>query len=150
MSSRVRGAGVRQAADIPLLAERYLAYFSRLNRRQITEFTTQAAYVLARHRWPGNSLELRNVVERAMLLAEGETLGAVDFASTSTRSVHLDERVALPASGIDLEQLERSLVVQALERTGWNQTRAAALLGLNRDQIRYRIEKFQLEKSSAP
>ena len=45
---------------------------------------------------------------------------------------------------IDLEQLERSLVVQALERSGWNQTRAATLLGVNRDQIRYRIEKFGL------
>jgi transcriptional regulator with GAF, ATPase, and Fis domain len=54
----------------------------------------------------------------------------------------------LPANGIDLEQLERSLVVQALERSGWNQTRAASLLGLNRDQIRYRIEKFGLEKTS--
>ena len=62
--------------------------------------------------------------------------------------MHLGDRVELPAAGIDLEQLERSLVVQALERTGWNQTRAAALLGLNRDQIRYRIEKFQLEKTA--
>jgi transcriptional regulator with GAF, ATPase, and Fis domain len=56
--------------------------------------------------------------------------------------------VELPANGIDLETLERSLVVQALERSGWNQTRAAALLGLNRDQIRYRIEKFKLERAS--
>ena len=52
----------------------------------------------------------------------------------------------LPANGIDLEQLEQSLVVQALERSRWNQTKAAGLLGLNRDQIRYRIEKFKLEK----
>ena len=52
----------------------------------------------------------------------------------------------LPASGINLEALERSLVVQALERSGWNQTKAATMLGLNRDQIRYRIEKFELEK----
>ena len=51
------------------------------------------------------------------------------------------------ANGINLEQLERSLVVQALERSGWNQTRAATLLGLNRDQIRYRIEKFKLERT---
>jgi transcriptional regulator with GAF, ATPase, and Fis domain len=51
-----------------------------------------------------------------------------------------------PREGIDLEQLERSLVVQALERSGWNHTRAAALLGINRDQIRYRIEKFKLER----
>ena len=58
----------------------------------------------------------------------------------------LTEGVPLPSEGIDLEQLERSLVVQALERSGWNQTRAAALLGINRDQIRYRIEKFKLER----
>jgi transcriptional regulator with GAF, ATPase, and Fis domain len=54
--------------------------------------------------------------------------------------------VDLPATGIDLEQLERSLVVQALERNGWNQTKAAGMLGLNRDQIRYRVETFKLEK----
>ena len=55
-------------------------------------------------------------------------------------------RAELVELGVELEHLERSLVVQALERSGWNQTRAATLLGLNRDQIRYRIEKFKLEK----
>ena len=54
------------------------------------------------------------------------------------------------AGGINLEELEHSLVVQALERSGWNQTKAATLLGLNRDQIRYRIEKFKLEKTVTP
>jgi transcriptional regulator with GAF, ATPase, and Fis domain len=54
--------------------------------------------------------------------------------------------VTLPPAGTNLEAIERDLVVQALERTGWNQTRAATLLGLNRDQIRYRIEKFALTK----
>ena len=63
-------------------------------------------------------------------------------------TIRLGDRVELPADGIDLEQLERSLVVQALERTGWNQSRAAALLGVNRDQIRCRIEKFHLEKTT--
>jgi transcriptional regulator with GAF, ATPase, and Fis domain len=58
----------------------------------------------------------------------------------------LSSGVGLPAEGINLEALERSLVVQALERAHWNQTKAATLLGLNRDQIRYRIEKFDLEK----
>jgi transcriptional regulator with GAF, ATPase, and Fis domain len=57
--------------------------------------------------------------------------------------------MGLPPEGINLEELERSLVVQALERSGWNQTKAAALLGLNRDQIRYRIEKFDLHKPTA-
>ena len=57
---------------------------------------------------------------------------------------------ALAQEGINLDDLERSLVVQALERTGWNQTKAASLLGLNRDQIRYRVEKFGLERSVKP
>ena len=98
--------------------------------------------------WPGNVRELRNVVERAMLLAEGPMLTVDDVPTAAAGSVRLTEQVALPAAGIDLEQLERSLVVQALERSGWNQTRAAGMLGLNRDQIRYRVEKFKLEKPS--
>jgi transcriptional regulator with GAF, ATPase, and Fis domain len=54
----------------------------------------------------------------------------------------------LPEEGLSLETVERELVIQALTRTGWNHTKAAALLGLNRDQIRYRIEKFGLEKTA--
>ena len=98
--------------------------------------------------WPGNIRELRNAVERAMLLADGDTLGVDDFPLGSGGTVRLGTGVELPAAGVKLEDLERSLVVQALERTGWNQTKAAVLLGLNRDQIWYRIEKFQLARTS--
>ena len=70
-------------------------------------------------------------------------LDAQDFAALSG-TVTAGDEFELPAEGVDLEKLERSLVVQALERSGGNQTRAGALLGLNRDQIRYRIEKFGL------
>jgi transcriptional regulator with GAF, ATPase, and Fis domain len=55
----------------------------------------------------------------------------------------------LPHEGVNLEKVERNLVLQALRRTTWNQTKAAALLGLNRDQIRYRVEKFGLDKETA-
>ena len=96
--------------------------------------------------WPGNVRELRNAVERAMLLADGDELTLANFPILDRRGGDLTESVTLPANGVDLEQLERSLVVQALQRSRWNQTRAATLLGINRDQIRYRIEKFKLEK----
>ena len=86
--------------------------------------------------------------EDELMLADAEELTDADFPLAGGLVSRLSEGVQLPAQGIDLEQLERSLLVQALERTGWNQTRAATLLGLNRDQIRYRIEKFQLEKTS--
>jgi DNA-binding NtrC family response regulator len=91
---------------------------------------------------------LRNAVERAMLLAESNELNETHFPVLSTSVGELSTSIGLPAGGINLDALERSLVVQALERSGWNQTKAATLLGLNRDQIRYRIEKFELEKPS--
>jgi two-component system response regulator AtoC len=78
-----------------------------------------------------------------MLLATGDWLEVADFP-LATPPASGDVGVQLPATGINLESLEHSLVVQALERCGGNQTRAAALLGMNRDQIRYRIEKYGL------
>jgi DNA-binding NtrC family response regulator len=87
--------------------------------------------------------ELRNVIERAMLLSEGDRLDARDFSALAS-TVSAGDEFELPATGVDLEHLERSLLIQALKRSGGNQTRAGTLLGLNRDQIRYRIEKFGL------
>jgi two-component system, NtrC family, response regulator AtoC len=133
--------------DIPALVEFYVDSYNREFKKRIHGVGTEAMTRLRAYGWPGNVRELKNAVERAMLLAEHETLGVNDF-TLGAGAVRLSDRVELPAGGIDLDQLERSLVVQALERTGWNQTRAAALLGLNRDQIRYRIEKFHLEKTT--
>jgi DNA-binding NtrC family response regulator len=117
-------------------------------KKRVQGIAPDAMARLQAYGWPGNIRELRNAVERAMLLGEGRTLTLDDFPMTGGPT-RLTEGVALPANGIELDQLERSLMVQALERSGWNQTRAAGLLGLNRDQIRYRIEKFKLERVSS-
>jgi len=135
-----------RAKDIPALVNYYVDSYNREFKKRVQGVSAEAMARLQRLRWPGNVRELRNAVERAMLLAEGPELTLADFPAAAGAGVPLTEGVALPAEGVDLEQLERSLVVQALERSGWNQTRAAALLGLNRDQIRYRIEKFKLER----
>ena len=135
--------------DIPLLVAFYIDAYGTEFKRRVQGIAPEAMAHLQRQKWPGNIRELRNTVERAMLLAEGETLEAADFAGALPGLARLSDRVELPVGGIDLEQLERTLVVQALERTNWNQTKAATLLGLNRDQIRYRIEKFQLERATA-
>jgi len=134
-----------RAEDIPTLVHYFVDGYNAEFKKRVTGLTDDATRTLQTYGWPGNIRELRNAVERAMLLAEGDRLTARDFP-VAAAGARLTEAVELPAGGIDLEKLERSLVAQALERSGWNQTRAAALLGLNRDQIRYRIEKFKLER----
>ena len=134
--------------DIPLLVNYYVDSYNTEFRKRIRRVTPDAMARLKTYAWPGNVRELRNAVERAMLLVEGDELTLDQFPIAGSPAARLSESVELPTRGVDLEQLERSLVVQALQRSGWNQTRAATLLGLNRDQIRYRIEKFKLERPS--
>ena len=129
--------------DIPLLVEYFIDGFNTEFRKRVVGVSPAAYTALQEYGWPGNVRELRNVVERAMLLSDGERLEARDFAALTKGAGRADE-VELPPIGLDLEELEKSLVIQALRRCAGNQTRAAALLGLNRDQIRYRIEKFGL------
>ncbi len=130
-------------ADIPVLITYFLDGFSREFKKNVRGLTPETLESLSRYTWPGNIRELRNAVERAVLLADREILDESDFASLSRRH-RVTAGFELPETGVNLDELERDLVRQALQRTGGNQTRAAALLGLNRDQIRYRIEKFGL------
>ncbi len=131
------------AEDVPALVEYYIDTFNTEFKKRISGVSPAAASLLKTYGWPGNVRELRNVVERAMLLAESNRLEPKDFGVLEA-GAGTGDPFELPASGVDLDDLERSLVVQALKRAGGNQTKAAALLGLNRDQIRYRIEKFGL------
>ena len=134
--------------DVPALVAFYVDQFNREFRKTVRGATPAALKAMQHYGWPGNIRELRNAVERAMLLTDGPWLEPADFPSL-TGTIPAASGLSLPADGVNLEELERSLVVQALERSGGNQTRAATLLGLNRDQIRYRIEKFGLGKPAS-
>lgn len=135
--------------DVARLVSFFVDHFNRELRRDVREVTPEAMLALERHGWPGNVRELRNVVERAVLLADGPELGPEEFAQLGRGANHGagDGRFVLPVAGVNLAELERDLVRQALERTHGNRTRAANLLGMNRDQIRYRIEKFGLHET---
>jgi transcriptional regulator with PAS, ATPase and Fis domain len=135
------------ADDVRELVRFFINAFNAEFKKRVTGVSPAGDALLKTYGWPGNVRELRNVVERAMLLAESDRLEIGDFGGLKTGTSSGDP-FDLPATGVDLEELERSLVVQALRRSGGNQTKAAALLGLNRDQIRYRVEKFGL--STAP
>ncbi len=128
--------------DVMLLASHFVDGFNREFKKSIRGFVPDARAALETYPWPGNVRELRNVLERAVLLAEHDLLEREDVLALAPSPLSAGFR--LPAGGLDLEQLERDLVAQALKRSGGNQTKAGKLLGLNRDQIRYRIEKFGL------
>jgi two-component system response regulator AtoC len=130
--------------DTIVLANYFIDQFNREFRKRIRGLSAAAATLLEQYQWPGNVRELRNAIERAMLLSDRDYLEPEDF--TLTRTVNPTE-FRLPAEGVNLEEVERQLLVQALERAGGNQTQAAQLLGINRDQVRYRIEKFGLTKA---
>jgi DNA-binding NtrC family response regulator len=132
--------------DVPVLVAFYIDSFNREFRKGVKGTSPAAMKQLQSYGWPGNIRELRNAVERAMLLATGDWLEPADFPLVTTSPAASDVGFQLPARGVNLEALEQSLVIQALERCGGNQTRAAGLLGMNRDQIRYRIEKYGLTR----
>jgi two-component system, NtrC family, response regulator AtoC len=129
--------------DIARLVNYYIDRYNREFRKRVKGATPEALAMLEQYRWPGNIRELRNAIERAMLLMDREWLQPDDF-TTLMRAPFTQSQFRLPASGLVLEEVERQLVIQALERAHGNQTRAGQLLGINRDQVRYRIEKFGL------
>jgi len=131
--------------DIPSLVDYFLAHFSREFKKTFTSVTGGAMARLKAHPWPGNVRELRNALERACLLSGAEVIEEGDLLlGRPAPPAEGTNLLVLPAGGIVLEDLEKNLVVQALERSGGNQTRAAALLGISRDQLRYRMEKHNL------
>ena len=139
--------------DILLLAKEFLARHSaRYGNKQLC-FSRDAEIVLLNYVWPGNVRELHNVIEETVLLASTEVikpeqlslcamLGAPLSASAGGAACETSPKV--PGEALKLDQMERNMVVQALEKTDWNVTRAAKLLGLSRDTLRYRIEKYNL------
>src|SRR5687767_2099318 len=130
--------------DISRLVDYYVDRYNREFRKRVEGVSPEALALLEQCRWPGNVRELRNAIERAMLLTDRQRLLPEDFGTLSRSATGATFR--LPPDGVILDEVERQLVLQALERAGGNQTHAGLLLGINRDQVRYRIEKFGLAK----
>jgi transcriptional regulator with PAS, ATPase and Fis domain len=129
--------------DLLRLANFFIDHYNREFRKRTRGLTPAAVALVEKHTWPGNIRELRNTLERAMLLSNGDWIDADDLILTRSTTVTTDFK--LPPEGVNLEEVERQLLVQALERSHGNQTHAGQLLGINRDQVRYRIEKFHLQ-----
>jgi DNA-binding NtrC family response regulator len=150
--------------DVLVLAEAFIKDFNGRLRRRVRGLTPKVADLFCRYRWPGNVRELRNIIERAMILEDDDLITTAylprnfttDEAPAAVYNSQpqserrpepvvetIADRFKLPAQGVPLEEVEMSLVRQAVERSGGNQTRAAELLGISRDQLRYRLKKLE-------
>jgi len=137
--------------DIPLLVSHFLERFAKSFGRTVKGVSAEAMSLMQGYAWPGNVRELRNVLERIVILGPEEVIRAtglppeVRFArpAQSGRTPPGCPFV-LPEEGVDLEEVERGLIAQALERTEGNQSASARLLGITRYALRYRMEKYGL------
>jgi two-component system, NtrC family, response regulator AtoC len=140
--------------DVLLLAGHFLDEASRRYASGPRSFSPAAEAALLAHAWPGNVRELANVMERAVLFSDREELepddlglaGAPGAAGQVAAGPSGEVRVEFPDSGLSLEAVERALLVAALDKSGGNQSAAARLLGVSRDTLRYRMDKFGLEQ----
>jgi DNA-binding NtrC family response regulator len=134
--------------DIPELAELYLREFDPGPAQGSRRLTHESLEALMRYPWPGNVRELFNTLERAVLMSDAEEMGVEDLALPSVPA-HRSEsepsgalEVRLPEGGLDYLEIERSIIVQALERAGWVQKDAARLLRMSRRKLNYRIQRL--------
>lgn len=138
-----------RSEDVPLL----LRYFCGKHGSGMVTFDSEAMSVLCGYRWPGNVRELENLVERLMIMRTGDTISLADLPDKILNGVGPQDSlnqhgsgcvVTLPEEGYSLEQLEREVVFEALERNLWNQTAAAKFLRIPRHTLIYRMEKYQI------
>jgi DNA-binding NtrC family response regulator len=134
--------------DITILIEFFIAKHSRNAPRKIKGLTASARNLLMNYSWPGNVRQLESAIERAILLCEGDEISVEDLPLEIRQesSPSSSFNFKLPPEGISFEELEQSLITQAMEQTGWNITRAAKLLGLSFRTLQYRLEKFDMKK----
>lgn len=140
----------KRSSDIRLLVQHFVTHYADAFDRTIEGISPEAMDALERYTWPGNVRELRNVVERTVIFQEEPVIrpsdlpGDVRAATRHGGATNVDDAFTLPDEGVSLDDVERSLIRQALERTSGNQSESARLLGLSRAKLRYRMQKHDL------
>ena len=130
--------------DILLIARHFLEIYNIEFKRHVKGFGKKAENKLLNHNWPGNVRELCNYIERAMIFADSDYIDETDLVISTVERESEAVQWEVPDGGIDLEEVEKQLLISALKKVGNNKSKAARLLGLTRDTLRYRLEKHQL------
>jgi DNA-binding NtrC family response regulator len=128
--------------DILLLLNHYLAIFNEENGKQIEGFTPAAYEMLSSYKWPGNIRELRNLVERMVVLARGGQIDIKDIPA-QVREVAGDREVRIDAD-LTVDEMEKRMIMQALEKTGGNRTKAAEKLGISRRTLHRKLNQYEI------
>ena len=131
--------------DVLIIANHFLKVFNSEFKKSIKKFSKKAEEKILSHSWPGNVRELGNCIERSMIFCEGQILEEDDILF---QEICLDEnhvQMDIQSSGVSLEQVEKQLIQSALKIVNGNKSKAAQLLGVSRDTLRYRIEKHDLQ-----
>jgi two-component system response regulator AtoC len=151
--------------DIPLIADYFIRHFNQQFQKHIKELNESVRQLLIRYDWPGNIRELRNVMERAVIL---ETMDVMQADSLPGEMVALSQaidaeseealliphapnapqhtfEINLPPEGLSLYEVEKQIIRQTLEQNEFNQTRTSKMLGITRDTLRYKLKKYNLQ-----
>ncbi|MBT0652286.1 sigma-54-dependent transcriptional regulator [Geomobilimonas luticola] len=132
--------------DILLLAKYFIEHYCKEFNKHVRSISNMAEKLLVEYHWPGNIRELKNVIERALILGSEETLLLehlpLEIVARASSSVAPVATFKLPSEGVDIEEVEKELIRQALEISDWNQSKAAKKLSLGIDAFRYRMKKF--------
>jgi Nif-specific regulatory protein len=140
----------KRPEDIPLLADYFLRKFNAETGRRIAGFSPDAREKLLTYLWPGNIRELKNVIERAVVLCRGQEIDESDLLLTKLATAGDSgefEAVSeefLPAS---LADIERRYILATLNHTGWNKSRTAGILGIERSTLDRKIRRYSLEET---
>ena len=138
-------------SDILPLTKYFMQRYNEEFHKNVQKISKGVEDFLGNYNWPGNVRELKNVIERAMILVEEDTLLMehlpIEILGQASKQGGVIEGIRIPPEGISMEKVEEALVRQALKMTNGNQTRAAKLLDISRDALRYRMQKFGLLES---
>jgi DNA-binding NtrC family response regulator len=127
-------------SDVPLLAEYFLQKYAAENEKERASLSSEAREVLAAHPWPGNVRELQNVIEQAVVLCDREAIGVDELPIAS--ELREAEPIRLMVPGVTLAELERFAILKTLEAVGGSPSKAAAILGISRRTIQYRMREW--------
>jgi two-component system response regulator HydG len=145
-------SALERREDIRLLAEYFLQTSNICAHRQtkVSAITPLALEALQRHDWPGNARELRNVIERAILLETTDRIGlrSIMIEATETREITVAS-AGEQARDFSLEKAERELIARALHETGWQKTQAASLLGITRATLYAKVKQYNIQRQKA-